>query len=254
VRAVRALLQLAAVLAAEVAAVVVLHRLGSLPFLQLGWRDPAGWLALTAPEDVLLAVCRVTALGCAYWLLIGTVVYTVAAALRLPGALRAVQWAALPPVRRVADRAVAVVLTTSSFAGASGGAWADTPVVPPPPPPVVEVMPVSDVYRPVPAGVPDAASLSDTYFQPTPPVVQAMPTPILPAQPAPVTQVVQPGDNLWSIAAARLAAETGVPVAELDDGQVAGYWQRVIEANRAGLRSGDPDLLLPGEVLVLPPP
>lgn len=255
-RVLRALLQLILVVAGELGAVLLLHRLGALPFLQVGWRDPAGWLTVAAPEDALLAICRLVALGCAYWLLIGTVLYTGASALRVPAAIRAVQWAALPPVRRVADRAVAVVLTTSSVVGAGGSAWADAPV-PPAPPPVVDVVPAGDLYRPVPAGMPGTRSVSGLYFSqrrpPSAPVVEAMPTPVLPSPPPAITHVVEAGDNLWSIAAQHLAAEAGVPARTLESEQVADYWHRVIEANWAVLRSGDPDLLLPGEVIVLPP-
>jgi nucleoid-associated protein YgaU len=68
-----------------------------------------------------------------------------------------------------------------------------------------------------------------------------------------VLHVVEPGDDLWDIAARHLAAQVGLPVRALDDGHVADYWRRVIQANRSTLRTGDPDLLLPGEVIVLPP-
>lgn len=50
--------------------------------------------------------------------------------------------------------------------------------------------------------------------------------------------VVQPGDHLWSIAA-RTAP-----------GDVVRYWVQLVEANRD--RLPDPDLVLPGQVLVLP--
>jgi nucleoid-associated protein YgaU len=62
--------------------------------------------------------------------------------------------------------------------------------------------------------------------------------------------VVVAGDNLWSIARAALADATGAPPAARD---VAPYWHRVVDANRATLRSGDPDLIHPGELVTLPP-
>jgi nucleoid-associated protein YgaU len=34
---------------------------------------------------------------------------------------------------------------------------------------------------------------------------------------------------------------------------VAAYWAKVKEANRHRLASGDPDLIEPGEIIVLPP-
>jgi nucleoid-associated protein YgaU len=35
--------------------------------------------------------------------------------------------------------------------------------------------------------------------------------------------------------------------------EISPYWRVVIETNREGLRSGDPDLIYPGETVVLPP-
>lgn len=57
--------------------------------------------------------------------------------------------------------------------------------------------------------------------------------------------VVEPGDHLWRISARHLDAN--------DTGQrVAPYWLRVIEKNQPRLRSGDPDLIYPGEVIEMP--
>jgi hypothetical protein len=43
-------------------------------------------------------------------------------------------------------------------------------------------------------------------------------------------------------------------VAELSVVEVHGYWTRVLDANRGALRSGNPDLIFPGESVVLPAP
>jgi nucleoid-associated protein YgaU len=64
---------------------------------------------------------------------------------------------------------------------------------------------------------------------------------------------VVPGDNLWTIARDHLAEVRGRPAAQLSDREIAAYWLKVIKANRARLRSGDPDLIDPGERTVLPP-
>ena len=64
---------------------------------------------------------------------------------------------------------------------------------------------------------------------------------------------VVPADNLWTIARDHLAEVRGRPAAELSDRQIAAYWLKVIAANRGRLRSGDPDLIYPGEETVLPP-
>jgi hypothetical protein len=62
--------------------------------------------------------------------------------------------------------------------------------------------------------------------------------------------VVVPGDNLWQIARVEVTRVRGSD--RVDDAQVARYWQRVIAANRSTLRSGDPSLIFPGEVVTLP--
>lgn len=63
---------------------------------------------------------------------------------------------------------------------------------------------------------------------------------------------VAPGENLWEIARSHLASATGRDAAEIRTREVAGYWMRMLAANRARLRSGNPDLIYPGEYVRLP--
>jgi LysM repeat protein len=73
------------------------------------------------------------------------------------------------------------------------------------------------------------------------------PSPAPPARPSIGTPyVVQPGDNLWLIAQ-RTLEQRARPAREL-----VAYWHAVIEANASTLRSGDPNLIYPGEVITLP--
>ncbi|MFP4149693.1 MAG: LysM peptidoglycan-binding domain-containing protein [Nitriliruptoraceae bacterium] len=66
-----------------------------------------------------------------------------------------------------------------------------------------------------------------------------------------VAHTVRPGDSLWRIAAQRLETVLGGPPR---DAEVVPYWREVIERNRDRLVvPDDPDLLLPGQDLVLPP-
>jgi nucleoid-associated protein YgaU len=58
------------------------------------------------------------------------------------------------------------------------------------------------------------------------------------------------GDNLWQIARAEVIRAGGADGPA--DAQIAPYWQRVVAANRSTLRSGDPSLIFPGEVVTLP--
>lgn len=64
-------------------------------------------------------------------------------------------------------------------------------------------------------------------------------------RPDPDSVVVERGDHLWKISARHLGE--GTP-----DDQVAPYWHEVVEVNTPLLRSGDPDLIFPGEVVELP--
>jgi nucleoid-associated protein YgaU len=57
------------------------------------------------------------------------------------------------------------------------------------------------------------------------------------------------GDHLWAIAGRRLTEMSG---RHPDQSDLARYWVRVVDANRSRIRSGDPDLIFPGEVIELP--
>ena len=57
------------------------------------------------------------------------------------------------------------------------------------------------------------------------------------------------GDHLWAIAERSLTEMSGLHPDQVD---LARYWVRVVDANRGRIRSGDPDLIFPGEVIQLP--
>ena len=65
----------------------------------------------------------------------------------------------------------------------------------------------------------------------------------------PGVHVVAPGENLWVIARGHLLAD-GQPAPR--DVEVHAYWMRLIHDNLSTLRSGDANLIHPGERLVLP--
>ena len=364
----------------EIMALVVLHRLGELPWLRIPFDDLEGWLQTSAPADVLAAVVRLIALGVAWWLLGSTALYALARVSRIPGAVRAVEWFTLPSVRRLADQALALTLATSIVSGGANAALAGpTGLVPSRPEAVVSAHdPLStwartstlgyrpttttpDVpgyqpeaaggpsatsrgaapeaaqgrpgYRPEAAGRPPATgapSSSSTTVPPTttppstppsttgapstsapttttppstmapstapsstappsttgpaaakPPAGAYLPRPAGPApsstsppaparpgytpapagRPAPsptgraeagLHRVVE-GDNLWTIARDHLASVTRRRAGDLSEREIARYWLDVVDANRATLRSGDPDVIFPGETIKLPP-
>jgi hypothetical protein len=226
-----------ATLAAEVAAIVALSAVGRDPAFRIPLARLDDWLAATPPADALVAGLRWVALLGAWWLLAGTLLYVAAAATRVPAAVRAVRWAALPPVRRVVDAAfVATVVGGAVLVPATAGARAG-----PPPTTLVRDGRGDDL-----ASLPPATTVA-----PNPPAVP-------PAAPSPapggaeVQVVVAPGDDLWELAAGRLAATRGLTRADVGDAEVAPYWVAVCERNRAALASGDPNLIFPGEVVTLP--
>ena len=73
--------------------------------------------------------------------------------------------------------------------------------------------------------------------------------PIVLAPTQSTTVTVAGGDHLWKLSEARLFEVLG---REPEDSEVSPYWRTVIEANRDRLRSGDPNLIYPGEEVVLP--
>jgi nucleoid-associated protein YgaU len=67
--------------------------------------------------------------------------------------------------------------------------------------------------------------------------------------PAEASVVVQPGDHLWKISTEHLSHLLGRDPA---DAEIHPYWREVIVENVPELRSGDADLIYPGEVVRLP--
>lgn len=343
-------LRIVLVLAAEAAAVVLLLRLGSAGWARVDWGDPLGWLATAPPVDAVVAVLRVVALAGASWLAASTALAVAVRLTRVPAAIRAADMVTLPTVRRLADRAVAVALTTGTLVtpagiavaapapvvqaaeaaredaaagvdtaggraagGAAGGAdavgdgaagpagpsgpprppgtswspgsavlggapiaipvaWPGLPPVPPPAPPG----PPSDTgggpsSAPAPAApgsagpTPAASAGGADAGTPAPaaPVDHAARAPGLPAVPAPepgpqavavgqVVHVVVAGDSLWELARVRVAATLGLDPVVVADRDVHAYWVRVLDANRDRIPSSDPDLIRPGDRVVLP--
>jgi nucleoid-associated protein YgaU len=73
-----------------------------------------------------------------------------------------------------------------------------------------------------------------------------------PPIPVAVTEVtLVPGDHLWATATAALTTAWGRPPS---DAEVAPYWDRLVAANRDRLPDpANPDLVLPGLTVVVPP-
>jgi hypothetical protein len=189
--------------------------------------SPTTWPA----DDVARAASWTLAAGWTAWLSFTVFAYSIALAQQGPGhARRALRWA--PPIARHALRA----------------ALAGSLAVAPPPPPVT--VHVGNDGRLTPGTRPSPTTTTTTTTPQSParrPVPRRAPPPI---RMTPSRCRVQSGDNLWTIARAELARVGRA----LDDREVAPYWLRLIAANRATLRSGDPNLIYPGEIVELPNP
>lgn len=243
----RRVLPFAGLLAAELGAVGLLHALGDQAWAQVSVGQPRRWVSVTPPVDALMAALRLIGLGVGWWLLATTTTTAMAAGLRaerLAGLVRPLTWSV---ARRAADRAVATGLSVALLA----------PSVPvladeagPPPPALSE--PAAVEPAPHDARAVDDRESAEGHAGGRQPVAGGE----KPGERGETPRVheVAPGEHLWAIAADALAAHRGVAPAELPDREVAAHWREVIEANAGRLRSGDPDLVFPGEQLRLPPP
>jgi len=121
-----------------------------------------------------------------------------------------------------------------------------------PPPTTVAANAADEPFVRAPASTGPSATVAAPVPVPPPaPAPAPVPSPT-PARADTRTHVVVPGDNLWRIAAAELARVTGD--AHPADRAIVTYWRALMDANRSSLRSGDPSLIFPGEIVVLPTP
>jgi hypothetical protein len=226
------ILFLATLLGSEAGAVAILGRLGRVPGFSLPRHGALQWVVHAPTEDLFAVAARLIGLGLAWWLLAATALSIIRRV--VPGCRRLRALDAWTPavLRHALDRALALGI------GASLG--------------LASMHPAAAATRDVPVPrVPTA--VSPTAVSPTtvnPPTVNP-PTrdPATTAREPDAVMVVRAGDNLWVIAQHALRA-AGEPA---DSADVAPYWKRVVAANTARLRSHDPNLIFPGERVVLPP-
>jgi hypothetical protein len=245
--------------------IALLHRLGEVRWMTIQWGSLRSWIETTPIEDVVAAGLRSVALLLAYWVAASSAAYAAARISRLPRLIRATSRATLPPIRRLIDQVVAVTATAAAFTSPIAPALASevpsqrdpivyqisdrgipSPINPPSADPTVILPPGigGAGYTPEPAG--GVTIDEDTDI--AEPVAALEPGGRLRA----TIHVVVAGDNLWAISAAHLLSLH--PDGEVAAGEIATYWRRVIEANRASLHSGNPNLIYPGEQIVLPGP
>jgi len=243
--------RLLVLLVAEAAAVVAVYRLGSRPPFDLPLDNFHPW-ARAAPVDALLAALRVVALVGAAWLFAVTAAYALARGLGVRSALRVLEHATPNLVRRVVDHAVAASIVVGALAAPVHAATKPAPVV-------IDVRNGRDhggSLSSLPADIRPsrAAPTATSVATPSPALPLPVPLPTTPPPPAqPASVVVQAGDNLWTIAADALARATARDRAGIADAEIARYWRAICDANATTVRSGNLDLIAPGEVIALPP-
>lgn len=264
----------------ESALVWFLHQAASL--FPVYRSDLHVWIRFTPPDLVVMAGGRYLALALAYWLLISSTIYSIGLLSDLPALVRSVEWATLPVVRTAARRAVALTMATVTLAPAAvigspsirfshgTSVGPDVPVDEADPKTTGQgaegaVISVTDHGLILPPGAivtvpaPARPSVSTPRLvNGTPTSVRAPDRPATGVEPnpsAPPTEATEyrviDGESLWSIATRHLAASHRD--VQLSDWEKARYWTEVVDANRSSLTSGNPDLIFPGEVIVLPP-
>ena len=204
-------------------------------------------------DDLALAVTWWVAVVAAAWLLVTTGACVIALGLGRPRFARFVTPVLPVGIRRLVE--VAIVAACVALPALPANAATPSPSTIP----VLADQPVvraPEVPAPTPTFTTATTSTSTTTpptAAPTRPAATApSPAPVAPvaAPPARARVIVRSGDNLWLVARAALTrASTRQP----SDTEVARYWRLVIAANRATLRSGDPSLIFPGEIVTLPP-
>jgi hypothetical protein len=246
-------IRIAGLIAAEVVLVAGLHALFRLDVFPVVWSDWPHWLDDTAFEDAVGSVVLVVALGLAYWLLLSTVAYVLASFSGRSVVVAALRWWTLPPIRRLAGRAVALSLAASAVAGSVTPAAAHLAERGS----ALEVIVEADgrgQFHPQRIGMistgederPDV--IVPLHLRPAPAVAAAGAPPLDGSISHQVT--VRRNDHLWSLSERHLQQVLGRP--PLGEHEITRYWLQVIETNRGTIRSGNPDLIYPGEVITLP--
>lgn len=220
----------------EICSVAALHGARNWSWLRLPDSHPAGWLASNPPLDTIATLIRPIALVAAVWVLLSTLSYAVALRSGSRVAPRIASMT-LPMVRRVIEGTIAVGVSTIIATGPTAALAMEVP------PPHLDA-----TAREPSGGGPAAAVVFERLGRAGPAGNDTTQEARDGAERT--TYVVRRGDNLWKIAARRVREVTAFP----ENAAIAHYWRRLIAANRDHLRSGDPDLIYPGETIVLPDP
>lgn len=229
-----------------------LHRMGDIEGLRPDWSDPVQWLNDATAADAVATIGRFAGLLIGYWVLTSALACFLTAARPRSRLFAVTRRVTLPGIRRIADRAAAVVLVTAIASSPLQAALADEQPSP------ATTFDISSDGVPVPLirfGTDDAAPETGEAENPeqqqtvvvTPPTNGPAAASVALSEAATETRTYQirSGDNLWHIAEHRVGEAGGID-------EVTVYWRRLIADNRDTLRSGDPNLIFPGEIVTLP--
>ncbi len=219
------------------------------------WAALVDWYATAGPAVAAVALVRGLALVVGAWFLVALALQL----LRAVPALAGLGWIAdlVSPrsLQRLGHGLAGLSLTALAAPAPSAGTLAEDPPLPPAPAavaawPADDIEPGTATMRllidepvPVPEPPPEA--------RPEPPPVAPAPVAIAVDVPDPGLVTVAAGDSLWSLAADELRDRLGdePSLRALD-----AYWRQVVAANRDRLVDpSNPDLLYPGQAVVLPP-
>ena len=199
-----------------------------------------------AVVEAVMRGLRWVAVGLGAYLAVSTAASLLVHGLRVgrrAGALvRVVDAVTLPSVRRLVQAVVGVSVAAGTFVGSASTSAAAGASTDPPMPVMRRLGDDGPAVMQVATTVPAA--------QEAPPVEEAPPAP---APEAAATEwTVRAGDHFWRVAEEVRAAQLHrAPT----DGETDPYWRRLVTANRDRLADRDnPDLLFPGQVLLLPAP
>jgi nucleoid-associated protein YgaU len=141
--------------------------------------------------------------------------------------------------------------TSMPWATSTAAPSTDPPTVEPPTmePPTLEPIDGDPADPPTLDDLSPVTDLPPVVGQPTPTVDALVPPLVI--ERAATIHVVQPGEHFWSIAEQVVGDRAAVDPSATES--VDRYWRRLVDANRDRLADPDqPDLLYPGQELVLP--
>lgn len=229
-------------------AMVLLHLLGRGTLAAPPLGSLAGlrrWAVEQDPTTVAMVVVRLLSLAVGYHLLFTSLMAVLGQVLRTPRLVTIAEAMTLPMFRSTAGRLAGLAISASTFVGGvlpTAGAAPALEVT------VAAPLPTSDNTGPTlieRVAIPPTSAPGTTETTAT--IRAVVPSSVPTAEATPTMHRVQPGDHLWAIAETTLEIALGrAPT----DAEVAPFWRLVIQANPDLV---DPDLIFPGQVLVVPP-